>query len=105
MSVSGSAIEKLCRGVRAISPNVEIRIRLSPVLSDHFSITVQAGSAILFETDYLPLDEALLAACKRLSSISSRMMAAVRRSDSSPPSAPKSDEPITIDVDDIEEKE
>jgi hypothetical protein len=82
-------LERLLAGVRAIGPGIEIRITPSSVLSDQWSVTVIAGSAILIYTDFDIIENALAEACRKLASISSKMMAAVRRTD--PPPASKSE--------------
>jgi hypothetical protein len=76
-----SQLEKLCKGVRAIAPGIEVHIKASEVLSDQWSVMVVAGAAVLIYTDYSSLEEALDQACRKLASISSKMMAAVRPTD------------------------
>jgi hypothetical protein len=83
-------LEKLLAGVRAIGPGIEVRFTPSQVLSDQWSVTVIAGSAILIYTDFDIIENALAEACQKLASISSKMMAAVRRTD--PPPAPESEQ-------------
>lgn len=77
-------LEKLCKGVRAIAPGIEVHIRASEVLSDQWSVVVIAGAAVLIYTEYGNLEDSLAEACKKLASISSKMMAAVRPTDPAP---------------------
>jgi hypothetical protein len=84
MTGSFDVLEKLCKGVRAIAPGVEVRIKTSEVIHDHVSIMVVAGAAVLIFTDFAPLEESLAQACHKLASISSKMMAAVRPTDPAP---------------------
>jgi hypothetical protein len=86
---SDEKLEKLCKGVRAIGHGVEIRIKPSEVVSDQWSIMISAGAAIIAFTDFLPLGEALDQALQKLTSISTRMMRAIRET---PPSS--SDSPM-----------
>ena len=76
-----SAIDKLQRllkGVRAISPNVEIHLKPAGSLAEHYSVSFAVGQAILYASDYDELNASLDAALKKLASISTRMMAAAR---------------------------
>jgi cysteine sulfinate desulfinase/cysteine desulfurase-like protein len=84
-----SALEKLCHGVRAIAPTTEIHLKPSETQPGHWAVMVVAGAAIVIYTDFAPIEISLEAACKKLSSISARMMAAVHPS--SPPPPPSSD--------------
>lgn len=61
-----------------------MRIKTSEVFSDQFSVVVVAGAAVVIFTDFAPLEESLDNACRKLASISSRMMAAVRPTDPAP---------------------
>ena len=85
-------LEKLCKGVRAIAPGIEVHIKASQSQSDPdcWSVIVIAGAAVLIYTDFAPLEDALADACNKLAKISSKMMAAVRPTDPSP---------INLDVD------
>jgi hypothetical protein len=109
--VASPLLHKLCEGVRAIAPGIEVRIKASEGMSDQYSIMVVAGAAILLYTDYLPLEESLAQACSKLASISSRMMAAVRppheAGSSTEPAPPPSGVPLslsTLDLDPDSEK-
>jgi hypothetical protein len=81
---TGEKLEKLCTGVRAIAPGIEIRLKPSEGEVGKWSVIVSAGDAILVYTDYEPLDGALTTALAKLASISQRMLAAVRPPDSGP---------------------
>lgn len=83
-------IQKLCDGVRAIGPGIEIRLKPSEDVPDQWSVMVIGGNggAILIYTDFDTLDRALAQACSKLANISQRMMAAVRQSGSTPPPPP-----------------
>jgi hypothetical protein len=76
---------KFCDGVRAIAPGVEIHIRPSEAVKEHWSILVHVGAAIILYTDYGSLDDAVAQASGKLAGISSRMMAAIREA---PPLVP-----------------
>lgn len=78
MSRSDEKLEKLCTGVRAIAPGIEIRLKPSEGEAGKWSVIVSAGDAILVYTEYVPLDDALHAALVKIASISQRMLAAVR---------------------------
>jgi hypothetical protein len=87
-------LEKLCKGVRAIGAGVEIRIKPSEVISDHWSVMINAGAAIIAYTDFVPIEEALDQAIAKLATISTRMMRAIKETPpgtpSEPPGAPNS---------------
>ena len=68
----------LCQAVRTLGPGFEIRIRASEIFNDQWSIQIQAGSAIVAFTEFLPLERALEEAIAKMAGISSRMMKAVR---------------------------
>lgn len=109
MTADLTLLQKLCDGVRAIAPGIEVRIKNSEVLSGEYSIMVVAGAAILLHTDYAPLEDSLSQACMKLASISNRMMAAVRPAPETEPSPPPSDIPLslslsTLDMDPDSEK-
>ncbi len=76
---------KLCHGVQAVGPGIEIQFKPSEETPDQWSVVVIAGAVILFNTEYASLDEALEQACKKIQSMSTRMMAAVARSSPPPP--------------------
>jgi hypothetical protein len=82
-------LEKLLAGVRAIGPGIEVRFTPSETSGalEAWSVTVVAGSVILIYVDFDTVDNVLATACVKLASMSSRMMAAVRRTD--PPPAPE----------------
>jgi hypothetical protein len=79
METPTDKLQRLLKGVRAISPNVEVRLKPAGSLAEHYSVVFAVGTgAILFETDYDELDASLTAALKKLASISTRMMAVAR---------------------------
>jgi len=79
-------LDKLCQGVAAIAPGIEIRLKPSETEEGQWSVVVSVGDVILIATDFAPLDEALGRALGKIASISTRMMAAVRNK-SDPPDA------------------
>lgn len=79
---------KFCEGVRAIAPGVEIHIRPSESVKDHWSILVYVGAAIILYTDYAPLDDVVAYASSKLAGISTRMMAAIREVPAIPSTIP-----------------
>jgi hypothetical protein len=91
-------LAKLCKGVRAIGHGAEIRIKPSEVVSDQWSVMIFVGAAIIAFSDFLPLEEALDQSLKKLATISSRMMAAIRQtppSESEPPPPPSGSSPLS----------
>jgi len=88
MSRTDDKLAKLAKGVRAIGHGAEIRIKPSEVISDQWSVMISVGAAIIAFTDFLPLDEALDQGLKKLATISSRMMAAIRQTPSSSEAPP-----------------
>lgn len=82
METNDGKLERLLKSVRAISPNVEVRLRPAGSLAEHYSVVFAvgpaSGGAILYESDYDELGAALDAALKKCTSISTRMMAAAR---------------------------
>ena len=86
-------LQKLCQGVRALGPGIEIQLKPSDDAAlDHWAILVCASSVILIHTDYQPIEEAIDEACVKIAKMSQKMMAAVRSTGSSPPS---SDPPLS----------
>jgi len=85
MAKTSDKLQKLCKGVRAISPGIEIQFKPAEGLPDHWSIVVAVGGAVLYYTDYGELDASLDQAIARLSSISNRMMKAINAPVSEPP--------------------
>lgn len=82
---AGEKLDKLCKGAQSIGPAVEIRLRPSEKEPGKWSVLlVVADATIIANTDFLEPGEAVDAALRKLASISSRMMAAVRQSQ--PPS-------------------
>ncbi len=71
---------KLCHGVQAVGPGIEIQIKPSETEPGKWSIVVIAGAVIIFATDFERLEIALDAACAKIASMSTRMMAAVSKS-------------------------
>lgn len=79
-------LDKLCQGVRALGPGAELRFKPSEVVSEHWSVMICYGAAIVAYTDFNTLDVVLAEALVKLAGISQRMMVAVR--DSQPPPKP-----------------
>lgn len=79
---------KFCDGARAIASGVEIHVRPSEAVKEHWSILVYVGAAIILYTDYGSLDDAVAQANSKLAGISSRMMAAIREVPAIPSTIP-----------------
>lgn len=78
------ALEKLCHGVRAISPGMEIHFRPSENEPEKWAVMILAGGAVIINTDFDTVDKSVEQACAKLAKISARMMAAVRPSNPPP---------------------
>lgn len=74
------ALEKLCHGVRAISPGMEIHFTPSESEPEKWAVLIVANGAIIVNTDYDVVEKSVEQALRKLANISARMMAAVRPS-------------------------
>lgn len=83
-------LQRLCKGVRTIGSGFEIHLKPSDEDAEEWAILVVAGgAAVLVNTDFGALEDALDQALSRLASVSQRTLVAVRPS--SPPSPPDTD--------------
>jgi hypothetical protein len=81
MGTETDKLLKLCNGVRAISPGMEVKVISSQDNVTHFSVAVCVSSVVIFATDFGLLDTVLSLAISKLANISQRTLAAVKPSD------------------------
>lgn len=90
-------LQRLCKGVRTIGTSFEIHLKPSEDSPDEWAIMVVAGgAAVLVNTDFGALEDALDQACSRLASVSQRTLVAVRPPPDSPPDTDAASPPKTV---------
>ena len=85
-------LQRLCNGVRTVGSGFEIHLKPSEDHPAEWAIMVVAGgAAVLVNTDFGPLSQALDQALSRLASVSQRTLVAVRPSSPPPPTPPETE--------------